>query len=84
MLIGSPAVTEGKIYVAGTDGYLFAIDAESGALQCKFAAKSRIPSSVAMSGKTVANDDSRGSTCMECSQRARSCPIRLIAICHPR
>jgi eukaryotic-like serine/threonine-protein kinase len=53
MLIGSPAVTEGKIYVASTDGYLYAIDAESGALQWKFAAKSRIPSSVAMSGKTV-------------------------------
>ena len=53
MLIGSPAVTEGKIYVASTDGYLYAIDAESGALQWKFAAKSRIPSSVAISRKTV-------------------------------
>src|SRR6202043_425711 len=38
MLIGSPAVTEGKIYVASTDGYLYAIDAETGALQWKFAA----------------------------------------------
>jgi hypothetical protein len=33
MRIGSPAVTEGKIYVASTDGYLYAIDAESGASQ---------------------------------------------------
>jgi eukaryotic-like serine/threonine-protein kinase len=48
MVIGSPAVVDGKVYVGSTDGNLYAVDAESGALLWKFEAKSRIPSSPAV------------------------------------
>src|ERR1700686_69237 len=48
MVIGSPAVTGGKVYVGSTDGNLYAVARESGALQWKFEAKSRIPSSPAV------------------------------------
>ncbi len=53
MLIGSPAVSNGKIYLGSTDGNLYAVDAESGALQWKFEVKSRIPSSPAVSNGIV-------------------------------
>jgi outer membrane protein assembly factor BamB len=53
MVIGSPAVTEGRVYFGSTDGNLYAVDAESGAQGWKFATKSRIPSSPAVSGGIV-------------------------------
>jgi outer membrane protein assembly factor BamB len=53
MVIGSPAVTDGKVYVGSTDGNFYAIDAESGAQQWKFEAKSRVPSSPAVAGGIV-------------------------------
>jgi eukaryotic-like serine/threonine-protein kinase len=53
VLIGSPAVSNGRIYFGSTDGNLYAVDAESGAQQWKFEAKSRIPSSPAVSAGIV-------------------------------
>lgn len=53
MLIGSPTVSNGRIYFGSTDGNLYAVDAESGAQRWKFDAKSRIPSSPAISGGIV-------------------------------
>ena len=53
MVIGSPAVVQGVIYVGSTDGNLYAIDSESGKQKWKFQAKSRVPSSPAVSNGTV-------------------------------
>jgi outer membrane protein assembly factor BamB len=53
MVIGSPAVAEGKVYFGSSDGNLYAVDAGSGAQQWKFSAKSRIPSSPAVSDRVV-------------------------------
>lgn len=53
MVIGSPAVAQGKVYFGSTDGNLYAVDSESGAQRWKFDAKSRIPSSPAVAGGTV-------------------------------
>jgi len=53
MLIGSPALSNGRIYFGSTDGNFYAVDAESGAQQWKFEAKSRIPSSPAVSNGIV-------------------------------
>jgi eukaryotic-like serine/threonine-protein kinase len=53
MVIGSPAVADGKVYFGSTDGNLYAVDSESGAQQWKFDAKSRIPSSPAVSDRIV-------------------------------
>ena len=53
MVVGSPAVTGGKVYFGSTDGNLYAVSSESGALQWKFDAKSRIPSSPAVEDKVV-------------------------------
>jgi outer membrane protein assembly factor BamB len=53
MVIGSPVVAQGLIYVGSTDGNLYALNAESGRLKWKFEAKSRIPSTPAVSGGTV-------------------------------
>src|SRR5712671_5219844 len=53
MLIGSPAVAQGKVYFGSTDGSLYAVDSESGVQQWKFDAKSRIPSSPAVAGGMV-------------------------------
>ena len=53
MLIGSPSVSDGKVYFGSTDGNLYAVDARSGALRWKFEAKSRIPSSPAVVGGIV-------------------------------
>ncbi len=50
MVIGSPAVVGGTVYVASTDGNFYAIDAASGKEKWKFEAKSRITSSAAVSG----------------------------------
>jgi eukaryotic-like serine/threonine-protein kinase len=53
MVIGSPAVAQGKAYFGSTDGNLYAVDSESGAQSWKFDAKSRIPSSPAVAGGIV-------------------------------
>ncbi|PYX46483.1 MAG: pyrrolo-quinoline quinone [Acidobacteria bacterium] len=53
MVIGSPALAEGKVYFGSTDGQVYALDAESGAQQWKFDVKSRVPSSPAVWDKMV-------------------------------
>jgi eukaryotic-like serine/threonine-protein kinase len=53
MVIGSAAVSDGRVYFGSTDGNLYAADAESGALQWKFDVKSRIPSTPAVAEKVV-------------------------------
>src|SRR5258708_813245 len=52
-VIASPAVAGGTIYVGSTDGNLYAVDREAGALKWKFEAKSRIASSAAVSDGLV-------------------------------
>ena len=53
MVIGSAAAVQGVIYFGSTDGNLYAIDSESGKQKWKFQAKSRVPSSPAVSNGTV-------------------------------
>ncbi len=53
MVIGSAAVSEGRVYFGSTDGNLYAVNADSGALRWKFDAKSRIPSTPAVAEKVV-------------------------------
>jgi hypothetical protein len=53
MVIGSPTLANGIIYVGSTDGNLYAVDAESGAQKWKFEAHSRIPSTPAVAGGVV-------------------------------
>src|SRR5581483_2275890 len=53
MVIGSPSVAAGVVYVGSTDGNLYAVDAESGGLKWKFSVKSRIPSTPAVVGGAV-------------------------------
>src|SRR5581483_8673426 len=53
MLIGSPTVMDGTVYVGSTDGNFYAIDAESGTQKWKFEVKSRIVSSPAVSEGVV-------------------------------
>jgi eukaryotic-like serine/threonine-protein kinase len=50
MVIGSPAVVGGLVYVGGTDGNLYALDAETGTAKWKFDAKSRLTASATVSG----------------------------------
>jgi hypothetical protein len=53
MLIGSPVEMAGRIYFGSTNGNLYSVDAETGALRWKFDAKSRIPSNPAVAEGTV-------------------------------
>src|SRR5437762_842828 len=53
MVIGSPAMADGKIYFGSDDGNLYAVAAETGAQQWKFDAKSRVPSSPAVADGIV-------------------------------
>jgi len=53
MVIGSPTVTGGVVYVGSDDGNVYAIDASSGTQKWKFAAKSRVPSTPAVFAGTV-------------------------------
>lgn len=53
MVISSPAVTDGTVYVGSTDGNLYAVDADTGSLKWKFSAKSRITSSPAVANGKV-------------------------------
>jgi outer membrane protein assembly factor BamB len=52
-VISSPAVSGGVVFVGSTDGNLYAIDRESGALTWKFETKNRITSSPAVSDSLV-------------------------------
>ncbi len=53
MVIASPTVVGGVVYVGSDDGSFYAIDAGSGAQKWKFAVKSRVPSTAAVSGGVV-------------------------------
>lgn len=53
MVIGSPAVAGGIVYVGSTDGNLYAVDAETGQGKWKFEAQSRIVSSPAVANGVV-------------------------------
>jgi outer membrane protein assembly factor BamB len=50
LAISSPAVVGDLVFVGSTDGNFYAVDRESGTLQWKFEAKSRITSSPAVAG----------------------------------
>jgi len=49
----SPAVASGKVFFGGGDGGVYAVDAETGLLQWKFATKDVVHASPAVSGTTV-------------------------------
>ena len=53
MVIGSPTVTGGVVYVGSDDGNFYAIDQGTGTQKWKFAAKSRVPSTPAVVGGMV-------------------------------
>jgi outer membrane protein assembly factor BamB len=53
LVISSPAVANGTVYVGSTDGNLYAIDLESGTQRWKFATKVRVASSPAVDGGMV-------------------------------
>jgi len=53
MVIASPAVVDGTVYIGSNDGNFYAVDAASGKERWKFGAHSRVPSSAAVSNGTV-------------------------------
>ena len=53
MVIGSPGLSGGLVYVGSDDGNFYAIDAQSGAQRWKFEVKSRVPSTPAIAGGVV-------------------------------
>lgn len=53
MVISSPAVVGGIVYIGSTDGNLYAVDRDSGAQKWKFDAKSRVVSSPAVTNGVV-------------------------------
>jgi outer membrane protein assembly factor BamB len=53
LIISSPAVVDGLVYVGSTDGNLYAIDRNSGAMKWKFETKARVVSSPAVAGGLV-------------------------------
>jgi outer membrane protein assembly factor BamB len=53
MVIASPAVTAGVVYIGSDDGNFYAIDAASGKEKWRLAVHSRVPSSAAVTGGTV-------------------------------
>jgi outer membrane protein assembly factor BamB len=53
MVISSPAVVGGLVYVGSTDGNLYAVDRDSGVQKWKFDAKSRVVSSPAVAKGAV-------------------------------
>ena len=52
-IVASPAVAGGVVYIASLDGYLYAIDQESGKEKWKFKSHMPIASSAAVSGDTL-------------------------------
>jgi outer membrane protein assembly factor BamB len=53
MVIASPAVVDGTVYIGSDDGNFYAVDAASGKERWKFGAHSRVPSSAAVSNGTA-------------------------------
>jgi eukaryotic-like serine/threonine-protein kinase len=53
MVISSPAVAQGVVYVGSTDGNLYAVDLETGVQKWKFETKVRVTSSPAVAGGIV-------------------------------
>lgn len=53
MVIGSPTVTGGVVYVGSDDGNFYSLDAITGLQKWKFVVKSRVPSTPAVSGGMV-------------------------------
>ena len=53
LIVSSPAIAEGLVYVGSTDGNLYAVDAQSGAMKWKFKTKARVVSSPAVAGGLV-------------------------------
>jgi eukaryotic-like serine/threonine-protein kinase len=53
MVIASPAVVDGTVYIGSDDGNLYAVDAASGKEKWKLAVHSRVPSSAAVSNGIV-------------------------------
>jgi outer membrane protein assembly factor BamB len=53
MVVGSPSIADGVVFVGSTDGNLYAIDAQSGLQKWKFEVKSRIPSTPALARGVV-------------------------------
>src|SRR5215475_13857933 len=52
-VFSSPAVAGGVVYAGSSDGLLYAVDLETGALKWKFPTNSRVPSSPAVDGSVV-------------------------------
>jgi len=53
LIISSPAIANDLAYVGSTDGYLYAIDLNSGAMRWKFETKARVVSTPAVAGGLV-------------------------------
>jgi outer membrane protein assembly factor BamB len=53
LIISSPVLANGSVYVGSTDGYLYAVDVDSGKLKWKFETKARVVSSPAVAGGLV-------------------------------
>src|SRR5258708_32782546 len=53
LVMSSPAVSGGVVFVGSTEGNLYAVEHESGTLKWKFEAKGRITSSPAVAGSLV-------------------------------
>ena len=53
MVIGSPGVIEGTVYIGSTDRNFYAVDVTSGKEKWKFEVKSRVTSSPAVSAGAV-------------------------------
>ncbi len=52
-VVSSPVVAGDTVYVGSNDGYLYAVDRETGKLRWRFATKSRVASSPAVAGENV-------------------------------
>ncbi len=53
LVISSPVIAHGLVYVGSTDGNLYAVDLNSGGLRWKFGTKARVVSSPAVAGGLV-------------------------------
>ena len=53
LILSSPAIANGLAYVGSTDGYLYAVDLNSGAMKWKFETKARVVSSPAVAGGLI-------------------------------
>ncbi len=53
LIVSSPAIANGLAYVGSTDGNLYAVDLNSGAMKWKFETKARVVSSPAVAGGLI-------------------------------